>query len=304
MAIEHPAWRKRVRRSTTWLINEAAAALCRKQMLVDFVYQVNTINGEGYDSIPQTRAVIDAVTRGDAQQQHEEDFVVTVNLHDAYRLVEQAAGESRQPVLTISAIQRLHKVLFQNRDGWEAEAGRFRDRDVWVRLKDGSFHQFVEHSQVPHRLQQLLGDTNTKLDDVFCTEQEDLATFTAKLLHLAVDFFLNFELIHPFRDGNGRVGRLLLAYLLSSITPQLAPNNAYLVDSEDIVDYGLYRSCFQEEKQEGQHASSSETRDPGRLIAIYTEGLYVGWKKFFVAAGMEAPQTCRTDDDPGRQHSQ
>ncbi|EFJ17093.1 hypothetical protein SELMODRAFT_421388 [Selaginella moellendorffii] len=223
MAIEHPAWRKRVRRSTTWLvraiasflgefyksstqINEAAAALCRKQMLVDFVYQVNTINGEGYDSIPQTRAVIDAVTRGDAQQQHEEDFVVTVNLHDAYRLVEQAAGESRQPVLTISAIQRLHKVLFQNRDGWEAEAGRFRDRDVWVRLKDGSFHQFVEHSQ--------------------------------------------------------------------------------------------------EEKQEGQHASSSETRDPGRLIAIYTEGLYVGWKKFFVAAGMEAPQTCRTDDDPGRQHSQ
>ncbi|EFJ12818.1 hypothetical protein SELMODRAFT_425000 [Selaginella moellendorffii] len=239
MAIEHPAWRKRVRRSTTWLvraiasflgefyksstqINEAAAALCRKQMLVDFVYQVNTINGEGYDSIPQTRAVIDAVTRGDAQQQHEEDFIVTVNLHDAYRLVEQAAGESRQPVLTISAIQRLHKVLFQNRDGWEAEAGRFRDRDVWVRLKDGSFHQFVEHSQ-------------------------------------------------------------------------LAPNNAYLVDSEDIVDYGLYRSCFQEE---GQHASSSETRDPGRLIAIYTEGLYVGWKKFFVAAGMEAPQTCRIDDDP------
>ena len=79
------------------------------------------------------------------------------------------------------------------------------------------------------------------------------------LLRVALVHY-QFEAIHPFLDGNGRVGRLLVSLLL--LEWGLLPKPL------------LYLSAFFE-------ANRSEYYD--RLLAVSTAGDWHGWTKFFLA---------------------
>jgi Fic family protein len=71
----------------------------------------------------------------------------------------------------------------------------------------------------------------------------------------------HFEAIHPFVDGNGRVGRLLVALLLAEwglLADPLLDLSAYLEPRRD--EYYV------------------------RLLAVSTEGDWMGWLRFFMTA--------------------
>ncbi|MEZ6242459.1 MAG: Fic family protein [Phycisphaerales bacterium] len=99
----------------------------------------------------------------------------------------------------------LHEILMDGVRGREKAPGRLRDRAVWIG-RPGSGPRSARY--VPpgaSRLEKLL---------------EDLAAFIAapseripKLVAIALAHY-QFEAIHPFLDGNGRVGRLLISLLL------------------------------------------------------------------------------------------
>ncbi len=93
--------------------------------------------------------------------------------------------------LSISFILSLHKGLLTNID--DSIAGRFRNKKEWVRVGNhlGANPQFV-----PSLMQELVDGYNEQKIDYF--------------LDAIAHFHAEFETIHPFVDGNGRLGRLLI----------------------------------------------------------------------------------------------
>ena len=96
-----------------------------------------------------------------------------------------------------SAILNMHDALL--RDSAPAIAGRWRDQQVWIGGGDYSPHaaQFIppHHDRVP-----------AAIDDLI---RFIARTDTPTLAHAAITH-AQFETIHPFPDGNGRVGRALV----------------------------------------------------------------------------------------------
>ncbi len=116
----------------------------------------------------------------------------------ALRLAEQVAPP------TVSDLEELHRVLFTDTAA-QFDAGKLRTELVWV----GGGHQTVlnahyvppPHTEVPALMSDL----------VACIADRTLwmpATAKAALVHT------QFETIHPFTDGNGRLGRALTALVL------------------------------------------------------------------------------------------
>ncbi len=86
---------------------------------------------------------------------------------------------------------QLHHILLQGID--DAVAGRYRKASEYVRI--GSYIA-PPPEQVATLVQTLLEDYRNNLE-----------TFAIDAI---ADFHLRFEMIHPFNDGNGRIGRVLI----------------------------------------------------------------------------------------------
>lgn len=114
------------------------------------------------------------------------------NLAQVYGYIKKTA--SQQP-LTIDMILLLHKMLLTNiRD---EVAGRFRREGEMVRVGNhiGLPPEFIEK-----RIQEILINYNSEI--------------TIPFIHRIARLHAEFESIHPFIDGNGRIGRVLNNYLL------------------------------------------------------------------------------------------
>ena len=110
--------------------------------------------------------------------------------------------ETKDP-LSLALIRRLHWLVFRNSKTF---AGEFRRRGVEVLVKDGKgtvIHRGAPSEKVPGLLKELAAwyEGNKR---------------KYPPLVLAAVVHNQFENIHPFADGNGRVGRLLLNYVLLS----------------------------------------------------------------------------------------
>lgn len=111
------------------------------------------------------------------------------------------ASESSLPV-GLPLIRQLHQLLMDGVRGADKEPGAFRNRQVAI----GSNARFIPPAA--EKLHDFLND----LDAYF--------HITGKNLDPLVDCFLvhyQFETIHPFADGNGRVGRLLLTVMIQEL---------------------------------------------------------------------------------------
>lgn len=100
--------------------------------------------------------------------------------------------------LTIKLILGLHKTLLTHID--DNIAGRFRGGKEWVRVGNhlGANPQFV-----PSLMQELVDGYN----------QNKISYFLDAIAH----FHAEFETIHPFVDGNGRMGRVLINLQLMNV---------------------------------------------------------------------------------------
>lgn len=111
------------------------------------------------------------------------------------RVVTYLDKRAKEQELTVEVMLLLHKMLLANiRDDI---AGRFRRGEERVRV--GS-HIAPPAAEINERLQRMLAEYNAAVDD--------------SIIKRIAKLHLTFEYIHPFIDGNGRIGRALNNYLL------------------------------------------------------------------------------------------
>ncbi|MBC8346070.1 MAG: Fic family protein [Candidatus Marinimicrobia bacterium] len=135
------------------------------------------------------------------------------------RVVTYINREAKQKELTLDMVLFLHKMLISNiRD---EIAGRFRQENEWVRVGN---HIACDPKQVID-----------KLEEMFISYH---ANPIENIIKRIAVFHLNFENIHPFVDGNGRIGRVLNNCLL--IREGYVPINIKFIDRSD------YYNAFQE----------------------------------------------------------
>ncbi|MCY3924318.1 MAG: Fic family protein [bacterium] len=111
-----------------------------------------------------------------------------------------AVGQRRPQRLSASDIEEMHRRLFEGTDQ-PFETGRFREREVWVGAPGARSPARAHYVPPPHEFVAPLVD--------------DLVAYLSSpsWVHPLAKAFLShlqFETIHPFLDGNGRVGRALM----------------------------------------------------------------------------------------------
>lgn len=114
------------------------------------------------------------------------------NLAQVYGYVKKTA---QQQTLTVDMILLIHKMLLMNiRD---EVAGRFRKEDEMVRVGN---HIGLPPEFIDKRIQEILIQYSSEM--------------AIPIIHRIAKLHVEFESIHPFIDGNGRIGRVLNNYLL------------------------------------------------------------------------------------------
>jgi Fic family protein len=105
--------------------------------------------------------------------------------------------------LSLRLIREIHKVLLARGRGSDKHPGEFRTSQNWIGGTRPGNAAFVPPP--PERVTECMGALETFLH----RESPDLP-----LLIKAAMAHVQFETIHPFLDGNGRLGRLLITFLL------------------------------------------------------------------------------------------
>ena len=152
--------------------------------------------------------------------------------------------------LSLRLIREIHGELMQKVRGGEKSPGEFRTSQNWIGGAGSNLNSALFVPPPPHELMNALGAFETFLHD---------GKQTVPLLVRCGLAHAQFETIHPFLDGNGRVGRLLITLLLCEEKALTRPL--------------LYLSVFLK-------ANRAEYYD--RLTAIRTQGHWEPWLKFFL----------------------
>lgn len=105
--------------------------------------------------------------------------------------------------LSLRLIKEIHNILLAKRRGSEKQPGEFRTSQNWIGgTRPGNAH-FVPPP--PEKVLECMGALELFIHE----ERPEIPVMVkAALIHL------QFETIHPFLDGNGRLGRLLITFLL------------------------------------------------------------------------------------------
>ena len=161
--------------------------------------------------IEGTRAEVDDLFEYEATGDDEglsADVRVTLNYVKALDVGLQAVRQAGTPAITKSLIQELHRILMTGVKAYQDIPGELRTIQNWI----GSGNIY-EASLVPPPPDQV----SPCLDDLMglLQYQSEGVAVVSIVVRLAIAH-AQFEAIHPFRDGNGRVGRLLLPIMLAA----------------------------------------------------------------------------------------
>lgn len=190
----------------------------------EFVYNTNAIEGSTVlqDEVKQ---ILDkkVVSKNP-------EIIETQNVADAIKFIKETKDD-----MSLNLILKLHEICFKNTKEF---AGKLRDVEVVIKNPLGE----VVHRGAPK--------------DTVLSELEELVSWYMdhkeyfKPLVLAAIIHNQFEHIHPFQDGNGRIGRLLLNYILIK--------NGYPPINIRLEDRAKYYKSLQDYSKENNLKSTLE----------------------------------------------
>jgi len=162
---------------------------------------------------------------------------------------------SRLP-LSNRLLREMHKILMTGVRGENKTPGQFRRSQNWVggsSLSDAIYIPPV-HSEVPELMSDLEKFLHNQKIEV------------PHLIKIAIAHY-QFETIHPFLDGNGRIGRVLIAF--------------YFVSKNILIKPSLYLSAFLEKHKTSYYDALARVQENNDMAH---------WIKFFLNAVIDTSQ--------------
>lgn len=204
--------------------------------------------------IEGTQATLDDILDPDIEENTNRHVADVVNYIKASQY-----GKKRLDDLPISSrlLKEIHEVLMCDVRGSEKNPGEFRRSQNWIgpvgsTLKDAKY--------VPPNTEDMI-EAISDLEK-FLNEEDDIDP----LIKIGLAHY-QFETIHPFLDGNGRIGRLLITL--------------FLIERKVLRHETLYISYFLKRNR-------IEYYD--RLMEVKSNGNYEQWIKFFLLAVYESSE--------------
>lgn len=156
-------------------------------------------------------------------------------------------------------IREMHQILMNGVRGEHKTPGEFRKSQNWI---GGTRPSTAVYVPPPHTK---IAECLTDLENFINSENVD----TPDLIKIAIIHY-QFESIHPFLDGNGRIGRLLIPLY---------------VQSKDMLEKPcLYISHYIEKNKDIYY---------DMLTRVRTHNDMIGWIKFFLEAVVETSKTAK-----------
>jgi Fic family protein len=192
-----------------------------EDFMIDYTYHSNAIEGSTL-TLDETALVLkEGFTVGGKPLRH---HLEAVGHRDAYYYVENLVKNN--VAVTEKVIKDIHSLVLMDR---QMDKGGYRSVPVRV----GSFHPCQPY-EVPVQMEKLMLDYSAEMQRLHVVER-------------AAVFHLVFETIHPFIDGNGRAGRLLLNLELMK--------SGYPPVNVKFSDRNKYYDCFNHYRENNNDAS-------------------------------------------------
>ena len=154
-------------------------------------------------------------------------------------------------------IKETHAVLMENVRGQEKSPGEFRRSQNWIGAQGSTLKNARYIPPCPDDMEECMSD----LEKYINSDDETDILIKAALIHY------QFETIHPFLDGNGRIGRLLITL--------------FLLQKKVLSKPSLYISYF---------LKKNRTEYYDRMMEVREKGNYEQWVLFFLNAITESAE--------------
>ncbi len=180
------------------------------------------------------------------------------------KAMNQGLEQLKKLPFSIRLIKEIHAILLDRVRGQNKNPGEFKKMQNWIGQAGCLLNEADFIPPPPDETVELMGD----LESFYHQEAKLPPLVKAAVIHS------HFETIHPFTDGNGRLGRLLITFLLCE---------------KNILDRPLlYLSLFFKEHKPKYYELLTNTR---------TKGDWNEWVKFFLRGvrktSLEAVETAR-----------
>lgn len=201
--------------------------------------------------IEGTQATVDEVLEQEAglikEGEKYKDIQEIINYREALRSAHHYLDD--RPI-TLSFVRELHKILLNSVRGQDKTPGEFRKDQNWI----GSYGCAIEQASFvpPNPLQ---------LQNHLEAWQKYIESNDSDFLLQTAVVHAQFELLHPFKDGNGRIGRILIPL--------------FLFQKKKLSQPMFYLSSYLEANREEYYA---------RLQNISRKGDWNAWIAFFLQA--------------------
>jgi Fic family protein len=201
--------------------------------------------------IEGTRASLSDLVLFEVERPPRPDVDDVREVHNYVAAMEHVLAPDRRLPLSLSLLREAHEILLTGVRGNYATPGEFQRSQNWIGPPGCVLNDATCVPPPPERLWECLDPLEKHLH----AQRALPPLVTIACLHY------QFEAIHPFIDGNGRVGRLLVGLLLVEWGLLPAP----------LLDL----SAFLEPRRDEYYA---------RLLAVSTHGDWGGWVSFFLEA--------------------
>ena len=188
-----------------------------------------------------------------------DDVEEVTNYLRAFRWTQDTLRDPKGLPMSVRLLRQAHRLLMDGARGAGRQPGELRKSQNWIGGTRPSNAVFVPAP--PEHVPALLADLENFI------HQADTPDTLPPLVRIGL-VHAQFETIHPFLDGNGRIGRLLIAALMEQ----------WGLLSQPLVYVSAYLK---------QHQSEYDQR----LSAVRTDGDWEGWVAFFLEGVARAADT-------------